>query len=46
MKELRGEIILVRKVFDDVTCRYSWEIVVEMDDVPGLHCGTVELRQR
>ena len=46
MSEVKGEIVSIRKIFDEVTCRYCWEVVVEMDDVPALRCDSVELGQK
>ena len=42
---MKGEVIQIRKIFDEATYAHVWEIVVEVQEPPKLFIGDVELKQ-
>jgi len=43
---MNQEIILIRKFFDEIECRYKYEILIETNDKPKLKIGEVEIKQK
>lgn len=40
---MKAEIISIQKIFDDVTCKFSWQIILDCEDIPEVKVGYVEL---
>ena len=42
---MKAEIISIEKIFDINTCSFSWQIVIESEDVPKFTLGNCKITQ-
>jgi hypothetical protein len=45
-KTIKGNISVIRKVFDEIACKYVYEIVIDTEEEPNLILGEVEIKQQ
>jgi hypothetical protein len=45
-KTTTGNICVIRKMFDEITCKYVYEIIIEIEEEPKLTLGKAEIKQK
>jgi hypothetical protein len=45
-KTTKGNISAIRKMFDEITCKYVYEIIIEIEEEPELTLGEAEIKQK
>lgn len=42
---MKGKIMMIRKVFDEIECKHIHEILIETENKPDLKLGEAEITQ-
>jgi hypothetical protein len=45
-KTIKGEIREIRRVFNEIDCKYAYEIIIDTEDEPKITLGKAEITQK
>jgi len=43
---VKGEIVMLEKVFDNTSCEWVWQVTIDFNELPNLKMDKCEVKQK